>query len=84
MGEHIPIPASPSFTVMRACIHVSITQGTNNLKILEMLIETRKREIVELYVVGQSQQTNVRWPADVSMAPNLAFNTRSVIERPQW
>lgn len=44
-----------------------------------MLIETRKREIVELYVVGQSQQTNVRWPADVSMAPNLAFNTRSVI-----
>lgn len=49
-----------------------------------MLIETRKREIVELYVVGQSQQTNVRWPADVSMVPNLAFNTRSVIERAQW
>lgn len=72
-------PLLSSFIVVRACTHVSITQRTNNLIILEMLIETLKREIVELHVVGQSQQTNVRWPADVSVAPSLAFNTRSVI-----
>lgn len=51
-GGRVLPPLSP-FAVACTCMCVRITQRTNILKILKMIINTGKREMEKLYVIGQ-------------------------------